>query len=101
MIRNERQYRITKAEAGKFQRALDGWDPTPPEGVDPAIHAAQKSALESQFRDLKRDVAEYEALRSGRQQVLEVDSFEDFPDALVRARIAAGLSQKELGERLG
>ena len=63
MIRNERQYRITKAEAGKFQRALDGWDPTPPEGVDPAIHAAQKSALESQFRDLKRDVAEYEALR--------------------------------------
>jgi len=33
--------------------------------------------------------------------VLEVDSFEGFPDALVRARIAVGLSQKELGERLG
>jgi transcriptional regulator with XRE-family HTH domain len=33
--------------------------------------------------------------------VLEVESFEDFPDALVRARIAAGLSQKDLGDRLG
>jgi transcriptional regulator with XRE-family HTH domain len=101
MIKNERQYRITKAEAEKFQGSLEGWDPTPPDGIDPAIHAAQKSALESQLQELKRDIAEYETLRSGRQQVLEVDSFEDFPDALVRARIAAGLSQKELGERLG
>src|ERR1700692_2281360 len=101
MIKNERQYRISKAEADKFQGSLEGWEPTPPEGIDPIIHAAQKSALESQLRDLKRDVAEYEALRSGRQQVLEVESFEDFPDALVRARIAAGLSQKDLGERLG
>src|SRR6202042_2766898 len=83
------------------QTPLEGWTPTPPAGIDPVIHTAQKSALMSQLRDLKRDVAEYEALRSGRRQVLEVDSFEDFPDALVRARIAAGLSQKELGERLG
>jgi transcriptional regulator with XRE-family HTH domain len=101
MIKNERQYRITKAEAEKFQDSLKEWDPTPPDGIDPIIHAAQKSALESQLRDLKRDVAEYEALRSGRQQVLEVESFEDFPNALVKARIAGGLSQKELGERLG
>jgi transcriptional regulator with XRE-family HTH domain len=101
MIKNERQYRITKAEAEKFQRSLEGWDPTPPDGIDPVIHTAHKSALESQLRDLKRNIAEYEALRSGHQQVLEVNSFEDFPDALVRARIAAGLSQKELGERLG
>ena len=101
MIKNERQYRITKAEAEKFQGSLERWDPSPPDGIDPAIHAAQKSALESQLRDLKWDVAEYEALRSGRHHVLEVNSFEDFPDALVRARIAAGLSQKDLGERLG
>ena len=101
MIKNERQYRITKAEAGKFQGSLEEWDMTPPDGVDPVIHAAQKSALESQLRDLKRDVSEYEALRSGRQPVLEVESFEEFPDALVRARIAARLSQRELAERLG
>src|SRR3954467_12885223 len=101
MIKNERQYRITNAEAEKFRGSLDRWDPNPPDGIDPVIHAAQKSALESQLRDLKRDVAEYEALRSGRQPVLEVDSFEEFPDALVRARIATGLSQKDLAERLG
>jgi transcriptional regulator with XRE-family HTH domain len=101
MIKNERQYRITKAEAEKFKGSLDGWVPIPPKGIDPVIHAAQKSALECQLRDLRRDVAEYESLRSGLQPVLEVDSFEEFPDALVRARIALGLSQKELAERLG
>src|SRR3954463_5860186 len=98
MIKNERQYRITKAEAEKFQGSLEGWDPTPPDGIDPVVHAAQKSALESQLGDLKRDVADYENLRSGRQPVLEVDSFEEFPDALVRARIAVGFSQKDLAE---
>src|SRR6202051_1752894 len=101
MIKNERQYRITKAEAEKFQGSLEGWDPTPTDGIDPIIHAAQKAALESQLHDLKRDVAEYEALRSGRQTVIEVESFEEFPDVLVRARIAGGLSQKDLAKRLG
>jgi transcriptional regulator with XRE-family HTH domain len=101
MIKNERQYRITKAEAEKFQGSLEGWNTTPPVGIDPVIHAAQKSALESQLEDLRRDVDEYEALRSGRWPVLEVESFEGFADALVRARIAVGLSQKELAGRLG
>lgn len=101
MIKNERQYRITKAEAEKFKGSLDGWDPTPPAGVDPIVHAAQKSALESQLGDLRRAVEEYEALRAGRHPVLEVESFEGLADALVRARIAIGLSQKELADRLG
>ena len=101
MIKNERQYRITKAEAEKFQGSLDGWVPTPPAGTDPIIHAAQKSAIESQLLDLRRAVGEYESLRSGRHSVLEVESFEGFADALVRARISLGLSQKDLAERLG
>jgi transcriptional regulator with XRE-family HTH domain len=101
MIKNERQYRITKAEAEKFQGCLDGWELISPTGIDPIIHAAQKSALESQLQDLLRSVYEYETLRSGRHSVLEVDSFEGFADALVRSRISLGLSQKELALRLG
>ena len=40
MIKNERQYRITKSEAEKFRDSLKGWDSTPPDGIDPVIHAA-------------------------------------------------------------
>src|SRR5207248_7774208 len=46
-------------------------------------------------------VHEYEQLRAGQLAVARVSSLSDLPNALVRARIAAGLSQRELAERLG
>ena len=101
MIKNERQYRITKAEAEKFQGSLEGWDPTPPDGIDPVIHAAQKSALESQLRDLKREVAEYEALRSGRQPVLEVELVRGFSGRLGQGPDRGGPQPEGAGRAAG
>jgi transcriptional regulator with XRE-family HTH domain len=46
-------------------------------------------------------VREYEQLRAGQLAAARVASLSDLPDALVRARIAAGLSQRELAGRLG
>jgi len=43
----------------------------------------------------------YDALRSGRMRQLELGSLRDVPEALIRARVAAGLTQKGLAERLG
>jgi ribosome-binding protein aMBF1 (putative translation factor) len=40
-------------------------------------------------------------LRSQQQTAFSVESFEDFPRVLIQARIAAGMSQRELAERLG
>lgn len=50
---------------------------------------------------LQRELAEYEALRSGRRRGFSLDSFDALPRTLIQARIAAGLSQKELAARLG
>ena len=44
---------------------------------------------------------EYERLRSGNYRTLKASSFQDLPLELIRARIARGLTQKELGKRLG
>ncbi len=52
-------------------------------------------------RSLDGLLAEYEALRAGQVSVLELDSLADLPEALIRARIAAGLTQKNLAARLG
>ena len=46
-------------------------------------------------------MARYEALRSGRVAVVPLDSLDQLPDALIHARIAAGLTQRDLAERLG
>ena len=102
MIKNERQYRLTKAQAQKFELALaEVLSQTPPAGMSPILHKAQLDALQSQLTDLRREIDEYEALRTGRAAVSVAGSFDDLPMALIRARIASGLSQKELAERLG
>src|SRR5688572_17487504 len=60
-----------------------------------------REGAESQLEELQADLAEYEALRDGRVTVLELDSLRELPSALIRARIAARLSQKALAQRLG
>jgi len=104
MIKNERQYRITRAAAENFAeslRQLESGAVPPIPGVDPAIQRAEREALESQLDDLRAEIREYEDLVSGRVKVLELTSLAELPRALVRARIASGLSQKQLAERLG
>ena len=103
MIKNERQYRITKAQAEKFEHALAeiATRRKSKPATHPLIDKAQREALQSQLDDLNAQISAYDALRSGEQFVLVRESFEDLPSALIQARIAAGLSQKELAERLG
>ena len=43
----------------------------------------------------------YEGLRSGKECVFVSHSFDELPEALIKACIAAGLSQKDLEKRLG
>ncbi|MDQ3132290.1 MAG: helix-turn-helix domain-containing protein [Acidobacteriota bacterium] len=103
MIKNERQYRITKAQAGKFEDALaqQAANTETSNHLHPLVQKAQKDALASQFTDLKAELREYDALRSGERKILELTSFDEFPRALIQARIASGLSQKALADKLG
>ena len=103
MIKNERQYRISKAQAEKFAQALVEFAEQSKEDkqIHPLLRQAQIDALQSQLDDLHAQLEEYEALRSGRFSVIELESFEELPRVLIQARIASGLSQKDLAERLG
>jgi transcriptional regulator with XRE-family HTH domain len=104
MIKNDRQYRITKAAAAKFQeslKALDSGEAQPAPGVDPILHHAEREALKSQLDDLRAEIREYEELATGRVGILDLGSLAELPQALVRARIASRMSQKELAEKLG
>lgn len=102
MIKNEREYRITKAQAAKFEHALAQLSgPGAGAELHPLVQKAQRDAVQSQLDELKDELEEYESLRSGQCSVLSLDSLEDLPKALIRARIAAGLTQRQLAERLG
>lgn len=101
MIKNERQYRITKTQASRFEDALrHAGQKATAEKTHPLLQKAQIDALRSQLEELHDEIAEYESLRSGVQNIVEAESFDDLPNALIKARIVAGLSQKELADRL-
>src|SRR5882724_7922049 len=102
VIKNERQYRITKAQAEKFEKAIREMENAPPKkSVSPKLRKAQIDGLRSQWTELRELIDEYESLRSGNRRVLQLGSFADLPRTLIQARIASGMSQEELAERLG
>ena len=123
MIKNERQYRITRAQAGRLRKVLSGArNPELGEGEDaakaaalgvvretsahygtvhPLIAKAQEDAINSQLADLEGELTEYETLKSGGFNWDSFRTLADIPKMLIQARIAKGLSQRELAERLG
>ncbi len=102
MIKNERQFRTTKTQAEAFRTALVGLGaPDPTSGVEQLKWQLQHDAIKSQYEELKSELNDYEALQAHAHQSLEISSFDDLPDALVKARIAAGLTQRQLADRLG
>lgn len=101
MITNERQYRIARAEARKFEEAIAAArerEPSP--GTHPRIHEAMIESLESELAVLREDLDRYEALKSGKVRQCKVRSLRELPVLLIEARIAAGLTQRQLAERL-
>ena len=101
MIKNERQYRITKAQAARFSDALDKLRQTPNPELHPVIAQAQEDALRSQLGDLENELREYESLKSGDFSMESLKAVAQVPTVLIKARIATGLSQRDLAERVG
>ncbi|MBS1852789.1 MAG: helix-turn-helix transcriptional regulator [Acidobacteria bacterium] len=100
MIGNERQYRITRARAEEFDKELSALK-SETRHADPTWQKIQLDAVSAQLSDLRDELREYEAIRKRGVEAIEVNSFEELPRALIKGRIAAGITQKELAERLG
>jgi HTH-type transcriptional regulator / antitoxin HigA len=103
MITNDRQYKIAKTQIENFQQSLDSLALTSStaKNIHPKLIEVQKNAIESQLNDLLSEAKEYEDLKAGKIAITEVNSLKDLPLALIKARIANGLTQAELAEKVG
>jgi transcriptional regulator with XRE-family HTH domain len=99
MIRNDRQYKISRARAGEFAELLE----TKAKRVqsNDEWSDVEMAAVRSQLDDLREEIDEYEKLKAGGISSLQINSLEELPTAIVKARIASGLTQKELADKLG
>jgi DNA-binding XRE family transcriptional regulator len=58
-------------------------------------------AIASEIETLRDQLDHYEKLRDGRITSREITSLRELPIALIEARIAARLTQRQLAERIG
>ena len=100
MIQNERQYKVTQTKL----RALE-IDLTQLDVPDPSLHPRQvlgrRNSLSLLISELRQEVLEYEQLKSGRVTEFRFNSIQDLPMVMIKARIAGGLTQKQLAEKIG
>ena len=98
MIRNEHEYRTSRAYRQRLLATRAGYAGHP--DADQTQREWLVGGVERLLGDVEAEIAEYEALRDGGVRAVPVAGLEDLPGALVKARIAAGLTQRQLAERL-
>ena len=99
MIQNERQYKVTQTKLRELEQIHNSID-LEDTSLHPRQVLSQKNSYNKIISTLKQEIAEYEELKSGRIAVVQIESFNDLPIALIKARIASGMTQKELAEKI-
>jgi DNA-binding XRE family transcriptional regulator len=105
IIQNQRQYNITKGWLAGFEKSLiahDARDPRDlPPNIDPGMPKLMHDAIVSEIESLREQIDHYEKLRDGHITSREITSLHELPTALIEARIAAKLTQRQLAKRIG
>jgi hypothetical protein len=100
MIANRREYKITQAAIRRFEKALESDDH--PDGIqDPVFRQLLIDSIKAQIQELQAQLDDYDALCSGKVEELRLESLRELPEALIKARIMARMTQRELAARVG
>ena len=103
MIKNELQYKLTKSSAENFEKRLN-WlreNPGAQGQLDPILAKAEEDGLQSMIDELREELQEYERTKQGDVDMTALTSIHMVPRTLIRARIARGLSQRQLAQLVG
>ena len=102
MVTNQKQYKITLGHISNFEKALKALSLSEEaKKAHPLRRKLHEDALQSQLDTLREEVAAFERLTEHGDEPHEVGSLAGLAEGLIKARIAAGLTQKQLAERLG
>lgn len=104
IIKNEQQYQNTLDCLRRFEKSLAELAGNENLKLEPVRWQLYRDSYQSQVEELKAEIAEYERLMNCHQNQpikIKVESINKLPDALIKARIAAKMSQQEVAELLG
>jgi ribosome-binding protein aMBF1 (putative translation factor) len=96
MIKNEKQYKITR-------KALQGWQSTHEQllhyrkpGTAKWVHDAQIESAKIQIRQLQAQMKEYESLKAGKGKLKDISVVDDISNLLLKWRIRNNLTHRDL-----
>jgi ribosome-binding protein aMBF1 (putative translation factor) len=88
MIKSHKQLKIAQKRLGQLLASAE------------SSNELDRTTWLALAHDVQAEIREYEDLRAGHVRLFNVSSVEDLADALVKARLAPGITQKELADRL-
>ena len=99
MIKNEKQYRISKRKADELIDAIERINNDPKK--DPLRKELLTTSLIMAKQDIEQEIKEYEKLKKDTIGKLKERLFADLPSLLIEYKIKSGLTQKEFAAQLG
>ncbi len=99
MIQNEHQYKVTQNKLKDLEQALAELFQIK-DTLRSRQFSSRKNGLQRMIDSLTKEIEEYNALKQQRTSI-KIASIQELPLALIRARIAKGMTQKELAEKMG
>ena len=100
MIHTDRQLAKTREQVALLRASIAQSVGAQMPGIDPVIAEASRAAVIEQARELDDEILEYELLKQGTVAIPDLREVKYLHTNLIRARIALGLTQRELAERL-
>lgn len=104
MIKNEQQYQNSLAWLQRFEQSIAELDNNEQLKAEPKRWKLHRDSYQSQVDELKSEISEYERLincDTSKPLKIQVDSLNKLPDALIKVRLTAKITQRELADRLG
>jgi len=99
MIKNEKQYRISKRKSGELADAIDRINNDLKK--DPLRKEILTTSLIMAKQDIEKEILAYEKLKKNTIGKLKERLFSDLPSLLTEYKIKSGLTQKEFAAELG
>ena len=99
MIKNEKQYQITQKHLKEFKEVLADYETKA--NKEDYIVMLEINAVRYRIRKFESEIEEYENLQNGRLYNLVLNSLDDIPEVLIKARLAKRWTQATLANKVG
>lgn len=99
MIKNERQYSVTKSQLETLKKSLEKAMDSK-KVLPEIIKIAMLDGIKSKIKDLETELEDYESLKNHSKNII-IHDLSELSNVLIKARIARNLTQEALADLLG